>query len=90
MEPLASCIVRTETCQSLDQDMHKLGDAELDAVIRKRLETLYHPCGTARMGSVHAGGVVDGHLRVHGINGLRVVDASAFPNITRLDFLLQN
>jgi choline dehydrogenase len=45
--------------------------------------TIFHPVGTARMGTDDdAGAVVDSHLRVHGIAGLRVVDASVMPTIT--------
>lgn len=43
--------------------------------------TIFHPVGTARMGS-DADAVVDDQLRVHGIDGLRVVDASIMPTIT--------
>ncbi|NYT25297.1 GMC family oxidoreductase N-terminal domain-containing protein [Alcaligenaceae bacterium] len=43
--------------------------------------TIFHPVGTCRMGS-GAGAVVDARLRVHGIDGLRVVDASIMPDIT--------
>jgi choline dehydrogenase len=53
-------------------------DAEWEAFIRRKAETIYHPAGTCRMGrDGHA--VVDGELRVHGIAGLRVVDASVMP-----------
>lgn len=41
----------------------------------------HHACGTAAMGPRDQGGVLDGRLRVHGVTGLRVVDASAFPRI---------
>lgn len=44
-------------------------------------QTLYHPCGTCRMGSDPAA-VVDPRLRVRGVDGLRVADASVFPMIT--------
>jgi choline dehydrogenase len=45
--------------------------------------TIFHPVGTARMGSVgDSAAVVDSHLRVHGVGGLRVVDASIMPTIT--------
>jgi choline dehydrogenase len=43
--------------------------------------TIFHPVGTCRMGS-GAGAVVDDRLRVHGIEGLRVIDASVMPRIT--------
>ncbi|KAH7108489.1 alcohol oxidase [Auriculariales sp. MPI-PUGE-AT-0066] len=81
-QPLASVISRTETSPALDQSLHELSDPELDAVIRRRVETLYHPTSTARMASLSDGGVCDGHLRVHGIENLRIVDASAFPMTT--------
>ncbi|QJQ94881.1 MULTISPECIES: choline dehydrogenase [Halomonadaceae] len=55
-------------------------DAELDAFVRAHAETAYHPCGSCKMGT-DAMSVVDGEGRVHGLNGLRVVDASLFPVI---------
>lgn len=57
-------------------------DEEIVEDFRERCGTVYHPCGTCRMAPADAGGVVDGQLRVHGVEGLRVADASAFPNIT--------
>jgi choline dehydrogenase len=57
-------------------------DAEIDAWIRRTAETIYHPVGTCRMGA--AGdpmAVVDGELKVQGISGLRVVDASVMPTL---------
>ena len=56
---------------------HK-SDADLDAFVRAQGETAYHPCGSCQMGD---GGVVDGEGRVHGLEGLRVVDASIMPAI---------
>ena len=50
--------------------------------IRAMAETIYHPVGTCKMGSDRMA-VVDKRLRVHGIEGLRVVDASVMPTITR-------
>jgi choline dehydrogenase len=44
--------------------------------------SIYHLCGSCRMGSDPRTAVVDKRLRVHGIEGLRIVDASIFPNIT--------
>ena len=43
---------------------------------------MFHPVGTCAMGPDAATAVVDSRLRVHGVEGLRVVDASVFPNIT--------
>jgi choline dehydrogenase-like flavoprotein len=56
-------------------------DAELEAHIRARADTIYHPVGTCKMG-VDDMAVVDSALRVHGIGGLRVIDASVMPTIT--------
>jgi choline dehydrogenase len=49
--------------------------------IRRRSGTVYHPVSTCRMGPDPATSVVDPRLRVHGLQGLRVVDCSIFPNI---------
>ena len=56
-------------------------DAELAHWVRGRADTIYHPVGTCRMG-VGPQDVVDSQLRVHGVQGLRVVDASVMPRIT--------
>lgn len=53
---------------------------EIIADIRNRAETIYHPAGTCRMGN-DAMAVVDAELRVHGIAGLRVADASIMPTL---------
>ncbi len=55
-------------------------DDDITADLRRRVETLYHPVGTCRMGS-DEGAVVDPQTRVHGIEALRVVDASIMPLI---------
>ncbi|MEO6061554.1 MAG: GMC family oxidoreductase N-terminal domain-containing protein [Thermoflexales bacterium] len=55
-----------------------VNDAAMDAHIRATCQTLYHQAGTCRMGS-DAGAVVDPALRVNGVAGLRVVDASIMP-----------
>ncbi|WP_099911459.1 choline dehydrogenase [Puniceibacterium antarcticum] len=57
-------------------------DAEMIADIRARTGTVFHPCGTCSMGPAQESAVVDARLRVHGLDGLRVVDASIFPRIT--------
>jgi len=54
--------------------------AEMDAFVRDTAETLYHPVGTCRMGS-DGEAVVDRELRVRGVDGLRVIDASVMPSI---------
>jgi choline dehydrogenase len=54
------------------------GDAPLEQSIRERAQTLYHPVGTCRFGDV-----VDDELRVLGVEGLRVVDASVIPRVPR-------
>ena len=52
------------------------------ADFRARADTVYHPTGTCAMGPDPLTSVVDARLRVHGTEGLRVIDASIFPNIT--------
>jgi choline dehydrogenase-like flavoprotein len=54
---------------------------ELEADLRRRLMLIYHPVGTARMSDTHEDAVVDSQLRVHGLQGLRVIDASVMPII---------
>lgn len=65
-----------------EPDISLMNDAELLENFRERAGTVYHPTSTCRMGNNASDSVLDARLRVHGIDGLRVVDASAFPNIT--------
>lgn len=55
-------------------------DAEVDAMIRRRADTIYHPVGTCRMGS-DPQAVVDARLRFQGVAGLYVADASIMPRL---------
>ena len=55
-------------------------DEEIRATLRERSDTIYHPVGTCRMGT-DENAVVDPQLRVRGIEGLRVVDASVMPDL---------
>ena len=56
-------------------------DDEILDWVKKAAETTYHPVGTCKMGSDPMA-VVDAQLRVHGISGLRVADASIMPTLT--------
>jgi choline dehydrogenase len=55
---------------------------DLTAWLRNNIETVYHPAGSVRMG-LPDNGAVDENLRVYGVDGLRVVDASVMPTVTR-------
>ncbi|MEQ1520060.1 MAG: GMC family oxidoreductase N-terminal domain-containing protein [Aestuariivirga sp.] len=75
-EPLAEVIA-----EELRPGPACVSDDELIADIRQRSGTVYHPSCTCRMGPDAADSVVDPHLRVHGIQNLRVCDASVFPSL---------
>ncbi len=75
--PLADIIV-----DELVPGRHLQSDAELLDDFRARADTVYHPTSTCMMGPDPATSVVDARLRVHGVAGLRIADASIFPNIT--------
>ena len=55
-------------------------DAQIEQFIRAHADTIYHPVGSCRMGPGPLD-VVDAQLRVHGVQGLRVVDAAIMPSI---------
>jgi choline dehydrogenase len=58
-------------------------DEQIDAFIRAKVESAYHPSCTCKMGSAQdPGAVVDPDTRVHGLDGLRVVDSSIMPSVT--------
>jgi choline dehydrogenase-like flavoprotein len=60
------------------KDLHS--DEQLIDLLRKRTDSIYHPIGTCKMGQDEMA-VVDSQLRVHGIEGLRVIDASIMPTL---------
>ncbi len=59
---------------------HVQTDSDIDAWIRRSAETIYHPVGTCKMGTDPMA-VVDGQLKVRGVEGLRVIDASVMPTL---------
>ena len=82
---LAQRIARSKTlAHCRGKALSPLADVEdegtLRAEIRRRCNTLFHPVGTCKMGRDREA-VVDATLRVHGVEGLRVVDASIMPTI---------
>ena len=84
---LLQAIARTRAMKALIRepiapDLGAMGPAELIADFRARGSTVYHPVGTCRMGPDAANAVVDAALKVHGVERLRIVDASVFPTIT--------
>ena len=74
--PLKETIVK-----ELKPGADALDDEELAADLRRRLMLIYHPVGTCRMSNTDPNAVVDSQLRVHGLEGLRVADASIMPII---------
>ena len=68
--------------QRPDLDLSIIQEEKILEDFCNRATTVYHPCGTCRMGTSFNNSVVDNQLRIHGVDGIRVVDASVFPNIT--------
>ena len=66
--------------RELDATAGAQTDAQIEQVIREHADTIYHPVGSCRMGNTDMD-VVDAQLRVHGMQGLRVVDASIMPRV---------
>ena len=77
--PSLAKLIKQELAPS---DQSYLPDAALEAYVRSRAKTVYHPAGTCRMGSAQRQDtVVTPDLRVRGIDGLRICDASVIPNL---------
>jgi choline dehydrogenase-like flavoprotein len=56
-------------------------DDDIKAILRQRVDTVYHPVGTCKMGINDPSAVVDPKLKVHGLEGLRIADASIMPTL---------
>ncbi len=74
--------MRRFTQEVIPPDITKLDDEDILADFRLRCGSVFHPVSTCRMGRDEQSAVTDARLRVFGTEGLRVVDASAFPSIT--------
>ncbi|KAI5116736.1 hypothetical protein M0805_001378 [Coniferiporia weirii] len=79
--PFSTLLDATEINPLLDHSLLDRSDLDVEAVVRDRTETLFHPTSTARMAPLKEDGVVDAYLRVYGVQGLRIADASVFPTI---------
>ncbi|KAI6025913.1 hypothetical protein F5J12DRAFT_811242 [Pisolithus orientalis] len=80
--PLADLTDPANDDPKLDHHFGRLSDDELQQIIRSRAETIFHPVGTCAMGKDGvAGAVLDPQMRVRGISGLRVCDASILPKL---------
>ena len=80
-EPISSLLDHECDRPDFDHHLHLKSDAELEEIVRERVETVYHPTSSCRMAPLDQGGVVDSKLKVYGVDGLRVCDASIFPSI---------
>ncbi|WP_425067204.1 GMC family oxidoreductase [Reyranella sp.] len=80
-ELMATSPLKEVTGQEIAPGAHLQSDADLLEWVRNNAETTYHPVGTCKMGN-DPRAVVDSELRVHGIAGLRVADASIMPTLT--------
>jgi len=74
-------LVATDAFAPVNDDELAPGPTAVADYIRAAATTIWHPAGTCRIG-LDAGAVVDPQLRVHGVAGLRVADASVMPNVT--------
>ena len=78
-------LMQTPSLKALQTSDHFTGDIRTDDDIRKalrnRVDTVYHPVGTCKMGVNDAMAVVDPKLKVYGVEGLRVADASIMPTL---------
>ncbi|MDX2156874.1 MAG: GMC family oxidoreductase N-terminal domain-containing protein [Hyphomicrobiaceae bacterium] len=80
-ELMSASPLKEITGEEIAPGAHLQTDEELLEWVRNNAETTYHPVGTCKMGSDPMA-VVDNQLRVHGIGGLRIADASIMPTLT--------
>ncbi|KAH9968390.1 GMC oxidoreductase [Russula compacta] len=80
LEPKADSTDASDFFHMGDADPDQITDEEIKEFIRAHCTAAFHPTSTARIGASPETGVVDPRLRVFGVKGLRVVDASVFPN----------
>jgi choline dehydrogenase-like flavoprotein len=76
-QPSLAAVIEEE----LDPGPDIQSDADIGEWVKRVVTTMWHPVGTCRMGK-DSRAVVDARLRVRGVEGLRVIDASIMPNIT--------
>jgi choline dehydrogenase-like flavoprotein len=78
-------LLETPALRSLQtKDMFTEGietDDDIRSVLRQRVDTVYHPVGSCKMGVNDPMAVVDPKLKVYGLEGLRIVDASVMPTL---------
>ncbi len=74
--------LKAMTVEEISPGLHVVSDEALLQYFREQSGSIYHLCGSCAMGPDPGNAVVDASLRLHGLQGLRVVDASVFPNIT--------
>jgi choline dehydrogenase-like flavoprotein len=79
-EVAAAAPLRDVVGRELHPGTHELSRRQLESEVRRSAEHTYHPACTARIGT-QTSGVVDPELRVYGVDGLRVADASVFPRV---------
>jgi choline dehydrogenase len=79
---MGSSSLRAITAEEISPGPDVTSDEALLDYFRDQSGSIYHLCGSCAMGPDAATSVVDDRLRVHGVEGLRIVDASIFPNIT--------
>ncbi|KAI0067248.1 alcohol oxidase [Artomyces pyxidatus] len=79
--PLSDVLDDANTDSSFGHGLPSASPADMLEYVQSHLQTLYHPACTARMAAREDAGVVDARLRVYGVRGLRVADASVFPTI---------